>query len=354
MKIALLTLCVFCIVVTLIPFIPSNHWSVRGWEFPVLQIAVIGILAAGGLMYYYNHLNFKEKIILFSITLCLFYLGKVIFPYTFFAPVQVKKITNPKQEKSIELLSSNVLISNRNTVILKELIQEKDPDVVFLLEPDEWWEQQMRYLEKDYPYQIKCPLDNAYGLLFYSRLPLENSKINYFISDSIPSIFTQIVLPSQDRINLYGVHPTPPSPTENKKSTDRDAELLIVAKKVAKDDSPTIVIGDLNDVAWSQTTRLFQKISGLLDPRIGRRPYATFSAKIPLMRWPLDHVFHSDDFQLVNIEKLPHIKSDHFPIYINLALTESGEAIQNEPRANMEEKEKAERKIEEGQSQEPD
>jgi hypothetical protein len=102
--------------------------------------------------------------------------------------------------------------------------------------------------------------------------------------------------------------------------------------EAAEDPLPAIVAGDLNDVAWSHTTRRFQRLSGLLDPRVGRGFYNTFHAQVPFWRWPLDHLFHDPRFRLVAMRRLPDIGSDHFPMLFCLALAPD-ERAGEEPEA---------------------
>jgi len=119
---------------------------------------------------------------------------------------------------------------------------------------------------------------------------------------------------------------------------------------VGERDGPTIVAGDLNDVAWSRTTRLFQKISRLLDPRIGRGRFNTYHADHWWLRWPLDHVFHSDDFRLLRLEVQPSIGSDHFPIFAEFSYEPAGEDEQSAPSNDHGDQQEADARIEEAGS----
>src|SRR5690606_30051628 len=127
---------------------------------------------------------------------------------------------------------------------------------------------------------------------------------------------------------LYVVHPEPPVIDHD--TLGRDSEIAHVGLEAVEDSLPPIVSGDLNDVAWSTTTRRFQRLSRLLDPRVGRGFYNTFSATMPWMRWPLDHLFHDPRFRLVGMVRERKIGSDHFPMWFVLALADSA-SINSDP-----------------------
>jgi endonuclease/exonuclease/phosphatase (EEP) superfamily protein YafD len=270
-----------------------------------------------------------------------------ILPYTPLWPKEVKSVNEEDPERQISIITSNVLTPNRNAEALIKLVNQHQPDILVTLESDQWWQDQLKVLESDMPYSVKCPLDNLYGMHLYSRLPLHHEEISFLVEKDVPSIHVSIELRTGDKVRAHFVHPAPPSPTENTESAERDAELIIVARSVDKSKQAVIVTGDLNDVAWSSTTHLFRKISGLLDPRIGRGMFNTFHAKYPFLRWPLDHLFHSEHFTLRSIQRLPTIGSDHFPLLTSLAFTPSKgvsqEGLEAEEKAEERSKEIADR-----------
>jgi len=210
---------------------------------------------------------------------------------------------------------------NRKSAGLLALIAEYDPDVVLTLETDSWWEKRLSTVSSQYPHRVECPLDNLYGMHLFSKFPLRDTEIQFLIEPDVPSIHTIIEIDDKVSVRAHFLHPAPPSPTENEESLERDAESLIVGRSVATFKEPVLIAGDLNDVAWSRTSTLFKRISGLRDPRIGRGLINTFHAKLPFVRFPLDHIFLSEHFSVRSLKRLSSINSDHFPIYAELLVS---------------------------------
>lgn len=228
-------------------------------------------------------------------------------------------------EKGIHLIVGNVYQYNTNYEKALGLIQKNNPDLVFLVETSQAWADALEPLQRTFKHRILLPLENTYGLVLYSKLPIKKQQVQYLVNKEIPSLEIDIELRNGKKVTIYAIHPTPPVPGESPTSTERDAEILIVGKKSKENPQPSLVIGDLNDVAWSYTTSLFLKISEMADPRRGRGFYNTFHAKYPFFRWPLDHVFLSRHFGLSKIHVLPDIGSDHFLIELKATLTQSND-----------------------------
>lgn len=322
MFIACLLATLLLAVMTALPLSRSEIWWVRALDFPRLQLAVVALvlLVTEIVVLELNSAGAWSLIAL--VGLCLAWQTWWIAPFTQLASVEVAAAPDISDaDDSIRILTANVLGTNRQSGKLLDAVAANSPDLLVTLESNAWWQQQLDALETDYPHTVKCPLENLFGMHVYSRLPLSEARIEFLVEENIPSIHGCITLRSGRRVNMHFLHPTPPNPEFNDSSSERDAELVIVARRVAESDAPTIVCGDLNDVAWSSTTRLFRKLSGLLDPRVGRGMYNTFHANWWFLRWPLDHVFHSEHFTLLELRRLASIGSDHFPLLTALQFT---------------------------------
>ena len=340
------------LLVTLLPIFRQTAWWIRICDFPRLQIvAGLGLALLGEALLPTGR-SFGHSFLLSSLAVAVVYQLSRVWPYTTLHRRQVGDAQRPAADNDhhLSLLVANVLMYNRDASRILGHIRHLQPDIVLAVETDDWWLGQLQRLEKDYPHTCHAPLPNTYGMLVFSRLPLVEPQIRYILDPEIPSFHGCVRMPSGLTVNLHFLHPKPPAPQESKNSARRDAELLVVGKVIQHHEGPTIVAGDLNDVAWSHTSELFRRLSRLLDPRIGRGLLPTFHADHQLLRWPLDHVFHSAHFRLQDLQRLSHIGSDHYPIYIRLSYEPEGwqqqEAELEAPDAD--DHAEAEEKIEEG------
>ncbi|WP_372683396.1 endonuclease/exonuclease/phosphatase family protein [Desulfosarcina sp.] len=309
---------VLLVVFTFLPIWRYQAWWVRSLDFPRFQLSIVLSIIIGFEWVLLDFSLLSSWILIIFALACLVYQLWWIAPYTPFFPFEVKSATTLDSHGKIRIMTANILASNRNSAALIKLVHENEPDILVSLESDKWWQSKLDTLETDYPYTIKCPQENLYGMHVYSKLALSDSHIDFLVEPDVPSMHSLVRLQSGQQIRMHFLHPAPPSPTENDESSERDAELLIVAKSVRNAHIPVIVTGDLNDVAWSETTRLFRKISGLLDPRVGRGMFNTFHAGYWFIRWPLDHLFHSEHFTLSKMRRLRYFGSDHFAILAEL------------------------------------
>src|SRR5690606_29125944 len=114
-------------------------------------------------------------------------------------------------------------------------------------------------------------------------------------------------------------------------------------------DKPTVVCGDMNDVVWSRTTRLFKKMTGMVDPRVGRGFFSTYHAGYFFLRFPLDHLFHTRDLYVGKMIRSKNFGSDHFAMYYEIFQKKQKSTPKN-PKLNGDDKEEIEELIKEGKN----
>lgn len=315
--------------VSLLSVIEANEWWIRIWDFPRLQILVAILLVMIALAF----LERRARIwLLVPLAIAAAWQLYRIYPYTPLAATEVafSDAVSLPEDQCFSIVSFNVLQSNRDYDRTLAMLGRTDPDILLLLETDAGWQAALEPILSQYPSRLDRPLDNTYGLIFATRLPMADARIEDIAEADTPSVTARLTAGAPFR--LIGLHPRPPHPGQD--TEERDAEIAIAATRAARDALPVLAIGDFNDVAWSDTSHLFKRIGGYLDPRIGRGTFATFPANLPWLAWPLDHLFVTPQFTVRTMRVMDDVGSDHRPIYSELCLApQDGEARNARPDA---------------------
>ena len=332
MLIAQTVLAVLLLAITVLPFLPIAHGIVRMGEFPRQQILILALICFA-ISLTPNGILFDTWFFAILFGAVALFQARFIAEFTRFWPKSSKSFDPAIDHgERFRLVASNVKMSNRDYAAHIRMIEQSDPDILIMAEVDEAWLKGMAPIRERYSYRVEQPQDNAYGMLLWSKYRLDDASKQDLLTKGVPSIMATVVLADHSRFRLYAIHPEPPVP--NHGTEGRDGELSLIAMTTRDEKGPVIVTGDLNDVAWSKTTRRFRRISGLLDPRIGRSMINTFDARFWFMRWPLDHLFHSGQFRLIDMHRLEPCGSDHFPVQFDLVLCDHEEPAGEEDEAD--------------------
>ncbi|GAA4414408.1 endonuclease/exonuclease/phosphatase family protein [Nibrella viscosa] len=302
-----------------------TRWYFEMVDFPRLQYMLAAVVCIPALIVVKKHRDWTLWLLITGLAGTIVIQATYIFPYW----LGEKKVpdataTRTSNSGSVGILIANILIKNRQADTFLRLVREVNPDVVLVMEVNTWWVNQLQALKNTYPHVMECPLDNGYGMALYSRLPLRDEQIKYFDDEKIPSFLAKVLLPNGRSFQFYGVHPVAPYPSDKYPDGkgEKEVTLLQVGNMVNQDTIPSVVAGDFNDVSWSYTSELFSARGKLNNVRLGRGLFNSFDADSPVARWPLDHFFVTKEFQLQQLERLPDIESDHFPVFTRLVLPE--------------------------------
>ena len=279
-------------------------------DFPRIQFFIASLASLTLLIVFTKKWHWYDYLLIVGLVGGMIINGRYMIHYTSLVPVVVPAATMvDSSDDQLSILLANVKMSNRKAEPLIDLINDKNPDIILAMEVDEWWNEKLQGIEKEYSYSQETINEVAYGMILYSRYPLEAVDVRYLQNEKVPSFESTITLATGKTISFHSVHPVPPTHFKDLPDNAGQKEIAMkrIGEKIKNRKLPTIVAGDINDVVWSYVDELTGTENILYDVRVGRGFYNSYNANNFLMRWPLDYVFVTEEFRLKKTGTLtPH------------------------------------------------
>ena len=224
---------------------------------------------------------------------------------------------NAKGEQSnLKMISINIYSGNDDYKYLKDYLTEEKADVIVLQELTPAWQKHVDFIRKEYPYYKEEVRSNNFGIAIYSKTPLTKvSTINY-IDEMHPSILAEISVDAKP-VSILATHPVPPLPNQARFERRNKQYELMKQEIDALPNKNIVLIGDLNSTVYSPNFKLVQS-DKMKDARSGFGLNNSWNAMIPILRTNIDQCWVSTPIKVTNFYRGKDIKSDHFPIVVEL------------------------------------
>ncbi len=222
-------------------------------------------------------------------------------------------------DADVRLLHVNLYVGNSDTDRLLSLVDDVDPDLLFLQEFTPDWQAAIEPLTSSYPYRVVEVRDDPFGIGLYSKYPLDAITVIESAPLGNPEIVATALV-GGERLNIISTHPMIPLGTSN--YFNRNLQLDGVADLARRSPRPLIVVGDLNITMWAHHYHRLEEESGLSNARRGFGIGPTWPAWLFPGLIPIDHVLVSDDLVVTEFTAGPNIGSDHLPIVVKFTFAE--------------------------------
>lgn len=234
--------------------------------------------------------------------------------WPFYEPVAKSDPGKPR----LRVLSLNVHSANRRHDDVLRLVREESPDVAVFLEVNEPWSAALAALDEEWPYSRTQARDGNFGIALYSRLPLDDARIEPLLSDRCPAVVARVTV-GNTPVTVFGAHPFPPLTGDAAESRDR--QLAALADLVIASGGETVIVGDLNTTSWSPVFAEFVSKTALRDSRAGMGVQPSWPSHWPIaLRIPIDHCLVSNGIKVTARSIGREIGSDHLPVRVDLAI----------------------------------
>lgn len=218
-------------------------------------------------------------------------------------------------DRAIRVMSVNLSQRNFSVEELLEIIRAESPDLLLLVELTPRSVERLAALDELYPYRLKAPAPDPFGLGLLSRYDLGAAEV---IQLGATMAIRAPLTTAAGSFVFIGVHLL--SPIQRSHALERNAQLLKLATLRAGISAPVVVAGDFNISPYSPFFADWLDATGLRDPGATRGPRFTWPTFLPILGIPIDHCVVSQQIRVNDFRRLPSFGSDHYPLLTELVL----------------------------------